>query len=147
MRLSFFLLFIFAFLNISCNKTEKIKNTNDQEIQDYLSQNNLCAEKTASGLYFIIEELGTGNDFPTLDADVTVNYTGFFTDNRIFDQGKNVTFPLRTVIKGWQEGIQKFKKNGKGKLLIPSHLGYGPSGSGSIPANTVILFDVEILDY
>jgi FKBP-type peptidyl-prolyl cis-trans isomerase FkpA len=49
------------------------------------------------------------------------------------------------VIKGWDEGIPMFKVGGKGKLLIPANLGYGENEQGSIPANSVLIFDIELL--
>lgn len=120
------------------------KDTN--EIKEYISTNNLTAKQTGSGLFYVINKEGTGN-FPEANADVTVRYKGYTTDGSVFDQSEEegFTFNLQEVIKGWTEGIQKFKEGGKGILLVPSKLAYGKQGSGSIKPNTVLIFDVELL--
>jgi len=115
-------------------------------IEDYLDQEGLVAQQTASSLYYIIDEEGT-DGHPTSTADVQVTYRGIFPDGTEFDSGDKVTFNLGGVIAGWREGIPLFMKNGKGKLLIPSGLAYGPQGAGSIPRNQVIIFDVELHNF
>ncbi len=119
-----------------------------KKIKDYLKANNLTAQESNSGLHYIIEEEGDG-DSPTLDLEIVVNYKGYLLDGTVFDQtaaGQSVTFRLDGVIAGWQEGLQYFKKGGKGKLFLPSYLGYGPTQVGSIPPNSVLAFDVTLLD-
>ena len=65
-----------------------------------------------------------------------------------FDQSSSngITFPLSGVIQGWQEGIPLFKEGGSGILLIPSALGYGSQSVGTIPANSVLIFDINLID-
>ena len=72
---------------------------------------------------------------------------GYFLDEKEFDSGVNSEFGLFQVIEGWQIGIPKFGKGGKGKLLVPSRLGYGSKARGSIPANSTLIFDIELLDW
>ncbi len=112
-------------------------------IEDYLSEHNLTAESTASGLYYIIDNPGSGTQ-PTINSEVTVRYTGKFLSGTVFDSG-TASFPLSNVIKGWQEGIPLYKTGGTGTLIVPSGLAYGPNGSGSIPGNTVLLFDIYLI--
>lgn len=142
-------------LFISCNNTEKetpsappkdYTQENDKEITDYLTKNNLTATKSESGLYYIINESGTGAQ-PTASSKVTVAYKGYFTNGNIFDQSSasGVTFPLSQVIKGWTEGIPYLKEGGSGVLLIPAHLGYGSASIPGIPAGSVLIFDVKLL--
>lgn len=123
-----------------------------KQIEDYLQRNNLKANRTASGLYYIVTEQGSG---PRAQAgkSVTVHYTGRLLDGRMFDSSKQpgrepFTFQLgaRQVIKGWDEGIALFQVGGKGTLIIPSVLGYGDRGAGTIPPNSILIFDVEVLD-
>ena len=85
---------------------------------------------------------------PTSSSYVTVVYKGYLTDGNVFDQSKStgLGISLTNVIKGWQEGIPYFKVGGKGKLLIPSALGYGAQTQGNIPANSVLIFDITLLD-
>lgn len=100
--------------------------------------------KTPSGLNYIIHNPGTA-PFPTESSDVTVNYKGYFLNGEVFDSGEGITFPLNGVIRGWIEGIQLIGTGGSITLLIPSNLAYGPSGRGSIPGNTNLAFDVDLI--
>ncbi len=119
----------------------------DQLIQDYIANNGLSAQKDPSGLYYIIEQQGTGPECNSA-SDVRVAYTGYFLDGEIFDgsSSQGITFNLSGVIKGWRIGIPYFREGGSGKLLIPSALAYGPSGNSSIPPNSVLIFDIELIE-
>ena len=119
----------------------------DEEIiQQYISDNNLNAVATGSGLYYVIDSPGLGGSC-TSNSTVSVAYTGYYTGGGVFDESsaQGVTFSLQQVIQGWTEGIPYFKEGGNGKLLIPSALAYGTNGSGNVPPNTVLIFDVELL--
>jgi FKBP-type peptidyl-prolyl cis-trans isomerase FkpA len=134
----------------SCNKklSPEEQMEKDQEIiSNYISNNSLNAQSTSTGLHYVILDEGTGNH-PNSTNDVTVRYKGYFADGSVFDQSDNagVTFNLQQVIAGWTEGIPKLKEGGEGILLIPSALAYGPDGNSSIPPNSVIIFDVTLLD-
>lgn len=119
---------------------------NDKEINDYLAQNNLKAQKTESGLYYVINEPGTGTQ-PTATSNVTVAYKGYFTNGTVFDQSgpEGISFGLNQVIKGWTEGIPLLKTGGSGILLIPSQLGYGNETMGPIPGGSVLIFEVKLI--
>lgn len=125
-----------------------MKDKNEKEIINYLAEHKLEAQKTESGLYYSIEEgyEGTGVQ-PTASSTVTVAYKGYFINGSGFDQSKDdgISFSLNKVIKGWTEGIPYFKEGGKGKLLIPSHLAYGPYYYNGIPGGSVLIFDVELI--
>ena len=140
---------LFALLALSCSKKEAEKQAEKDEVtlQDYISAHNLNATATGSGLYYVIEAPGTGPGCNS-NSTVTVAYTGYLTNGEVFDQSDptGATFNLQQVIQGWTEGIPYFKEGGSGKLLLPSALGYGPQGSGPIPGNTVLIFDVVLLD-
>ncbi|MGZ5283047.1 MAG: FKBP-type peptidyl-prolyl cis-trans isomerase [Bacteroidia bacterium] len=122
-----------------------------QTIEKYAKEKNLKVQKTASGLYYVIENEGTGNAVQAGNK-VSVHYKGYTLDGKVFDEsfsrGEPITFPLGVgqVIAGWDEGIALFKKGGKGKLLIPSPLAYGSRGSGPIAANSILIFDIELVD-
>ena len=119
---------------------------NDAEIQTYLSANNLNAQSTVSGLYYIVEAEGSGAN-PTSTDDVTVAYKGYFTNGNVFDESdaNGISFNLQGVIKGWTEGIPYFKEGGSGQLFIPAHLGYGSQGRGSIPGGAVLIFNIRLI--
>lgn len=137
-------------LFISCSKDiETVTDytaKNEQEIKDYLLKNNLTAKRSTSGLYYIINEPGTGTQ-PTAASNVTVAYKGYFTNGNVFDQSKaeGISLSLNKVIRGWTEGIPYFKTGGSGVLLIPSHLGYGSTNNGPIPGGSVLIFDVKLI--
>jgi len=134
----------------SCDKGERILKKNIQDIEEYLEDNNLSAQRTDNDLYYIIEEEGNG-EFPTVTDFVEVDYHGYFLDGEVFDssvdRGMPSEFSLTSVIIGWREGIPLFSKGGKGKLLIPSHLGYGEFGTNGIPGETVLIFDIHLIDF
>ena len=128
-------------------KAEKQAKTDDDIIKQYVSDQGLTATKTSSGLYVVIDNIGTGIGCNS-NATVKASYKGYFTSGEVFDSSSaaGIDFDLQSVIKGWTEGIPYFKEGGNGKLLIPSALGYGTSGNSSIPANTVLIFDVKLID-
>lgn len=143
MRFLVFFLLILTFS--SCKKEEKRAEADELTIAAYVKAYDLNAQRTSSGLYVVIDEPGTGSSCD-ITSTVTVAYKGYFDNNQVFEENAGATFPLANVIKGWQEGIPYLKEGGKGKLLIPSGLAYGPSGQGPIPPNTVLIFDVELIN-
>ena len=116
----------------------------DAKMQSYISANGITATKDASGIYYQIIEPGTGAT-PTINSTVKAKYTGKFTNNKSFDAGET-SFPLGGVIKGWQIGIPLIKQGGKIKLIIPPYLGYGCDDYSGIPGNSVLVFDVDLLE-
>lgn len=117
------------------------------KIKNYLTANNIVADSTLSGIYYVITEPGAGGS-PTATSTVTVSYKGYLADGTVFDQSNpTATFELNGVIQGWQEVLPLLKKEGSGTFLIPSNLAYGPSGSGSISGNTMLIFDISLLDF
>jgi len=141
------------FLSILFSACKKKENTEDQAAKDeaiitkYISDHGLNATATGSGLYVVVNNPGNGASC-NANSNVTVSYKGSFTNGEVFDQSSvaGITFNLQNVIKGWTEGIPHFKEGGSGILLIPSALGYGPNGNGSIPGNTVLIFEVTLID-
>ena len=100
---------------------------------------------TADGLKWIDTKVGSGAS-PKMSSTVTANYKGMLTDGTIFDQSKDpFTSPLSNLIVGWQEGMQTMKTGGKRRLIVPPHLGYGSQPTGKIPANSTLVFDIELL--
>jgi FKBP-type peptidyl-prolyl cis-trans isomerase FkpA len=131
----------------------------DKILQDYFAKNNIKAEKTESGLYYTIQKPGSGAQIQK-GQKVGMMYTGKTLDGNIFDSNtdgevakknghdaKPLEFivGMRQMIPGVDEGVALLKKGSKATLYLPSPLAYGPqSPSAAIPANAVMIFEVEI---
>ncbi|MDP4268300.1 MAG: FKBP-type peptidyl-prolyl cis-trans isomerase [Bacteroidota bacterium] len=106
---------------------------------------------TKSGLKYIKLNEGTGIQAEA-GKSVTVHYTGYLPDGKVFDssvsRGEPINFQLGSgrVIQGWEEGIALLKVGGKARFIIPSNLGYGDRAMGPIPPNSTLIFDVELMD-
>jgi FKBP-type peptidyl-prolyl cis-trans isomerase FkpA len=141
--------FLFLVLVISsCSKKDNQPEIDDQIINNYLKTNNIAATKDPSGLYYIMTVTGTGTN-PTSSSTVEVKYKGMLINGTIFDQtatDKTASFPLNGLIRGWEIGIPLMKKGGKATFYIPSSLGYGNMATGPIPANSVLIFDIELVN-
>lgn len=127
----------------------------DQDVTDrnlilnHLEENNLTAEEHPSGIFYVISNEGAGAN-PGLNNTVSVLYKGYLLNGNIFDQtsgNQSVSFPLQNLIPGWQIAIPLLKKGGKGTFWIPSSLGYGSTSLPGIPANSVLVFDIELIDF
>lgn len=144
-----FVILLFSISMSSCDKESQAEK-DELTIQEYLADNNLTTQTTASGLHYIINETGTG-EHPDITSTVTVDYRGTLLDGTEFDssyaRGMPSTFGLWQVIQGWQEGIPLLEKGGSGRLIIPSEQAYGSSGAGTIPGNSVLIFDIELHDF
>ena len=105
--------------------------------------------KSWNGLESWIIEAGEG-DTPLPTDLVKVHYTGWLEDGTKFDssvdRGKPSTFPLNRVIPGWTEGVGEMRIGEKRKLKIPAEMAYGAQGRPSIPPNSTLIFDVELID-
>lgn len=136
---------------MGCKKDEVAESEDYTEIDkaiilEYLDSNNITATETSSGLFYEIIDPGYGVR-PNVNSYVSVKYRGYYTSGVVFDQATSaVSFGLGNLIAGWKEGIPLIKKGGEIKLFVPSHLAYGSTGSGSVPPNTVLIFEIELID-
>lgn len=141
-------------LFISCNSDDDsslpidYREENEQEILAYIDDYNLDATRTDSGLYYVIDEIGEGAEI-TSTSDVSVRYKGTFTDGTILDENfeDGISINLQQTIYGWSEGLQLFREGGSGMLLIPSHLAYGSQDVNGVPAGSVLVFEIQVIDY
>ncbi|HYH14410.1 MAG TPA: FKBP-type peptidyl-prolyl cis-trans isomerase [Flavisolibacter sp.] len=131
----------------------KASNNEIQAVQTYLTNNNIEAVQHCSGMFYKIENAGTGTT-PGVCSSITVNYVGSLTNGNKFDEssahGGPQTFILRQVVAGWQNGVPLIKEGGRIRLFIPPSLGYGnrempaQTGYSGIPAGSILIFDVEL---
>ncbi len=141
-----FLSVLILLLIASSCKEKQVVNQDDidkQLIINYLEENNITAESTASGLFYVIKESGNERH-PSATSTITVSYAGRLLNGQPFDQGSFFTTSLDRLIKGWQQGIPLIGEGGKITLYIPSGLGYGNQASDKIPANSVLIFDISL---
>ncbi len=110
-------------------------------------------EKTESGLFYNVIKEGKGIT-PSKGSKVSVHYKGTLIDGTVFDSSYQRNEPLEfsvgigQVIKGWDEGIMLLNKGASAQFVIPSHLGYGAQGAGvAIPPNSILIFDLELIDF
>jgi FKBP-type peptidyl-prolyl cis-trans isomerase FkpA len=118
-------------------------------MEEYIAENNLDGTFTSTGLYYVIEQEGSGSESPNINSIVEIVYTGYLLDGTQFDSsnGFPVQFQLGGLIRGWQEGLTYFNRETSGVLLVPSRLAYGVRGQGGIPGNAVLRFEIELLDF
>jgi FKBP-type peptidyl-prolyl cis-trans isomerase FkpA len=84
---------------------------------------------------------------PTSDDVALVNYKGTLADGTVFDEGQQAVFPLSEVVPGFARGLEQMQKGGTYRLEIPAELGYGDQQMGAIPANSDLIFEIELLDF
>ncbi len=120
----------------------------DRLINEFLTAKGITATKLPSRVYVKVNQEGTGtvvNEFSTL----TVKYTGRFLSGTEFDKTTgDATFVtvLNQTVPGWRKALLGMKKGAKVRLLIPSDLGYGPATYQQIPGNSILDFDIELVD-
>lgn len=132
-------------------KSESQRQIDDELIKKYLAENNLNAERTEDGLYYLIEKKGAGANAKS-GNQVSVLYTGMLLNGKVFDSsemGGGEPFKVKlgghSVIEGWEKGLAFFNSGAKGKLFIPSSMAYGEKEyPGRIPANSVLIFEIEV---
>ncbi|NQW78825.1 MAG: FKBP-type peptidyl-prolyl cis-trans isomerase [Chitinophagaceae bacterium] len=133
-------LFIISLLvQISCSKSSASEK---EQMTSFAAKNNITYVSDPSGVLYQIITAGNNNK-PKLTSTITVTYTGKLMNDKTFDSG-TITYPLNNLIPGWQIALPFIGEGGQIKILIPSSLGYGSSGSGEIPGNSPLYFDVSL---
>jgi FKBP-type peptidyl-prolyl cis-trans isomerase FkpA len=106
------------------------------------------AVKHPRGFYYKVINAGTGDSITEACTTVKVLYKGTLTNGQEFDKATTpIQFTLNKLIEGWQSGIPLVRKGGKIKLIIPPSLGYGPNATSGIPANSILVFEIDLVDY
>lgn len=147
-RISLALIFSIALFSCSDNGCKPVKpETEEPQMITFAAANGLTMTKHSSGMYYQVVNAGVGIS-PTPSNKVVVTYVGKKLDGNVFDQSSApVAFNLSQLIEGWQVGLQLIKKGGQIRLLVPSSMAYGCTGSGQvIPSNAVLYFDISLID-
>ncbi|MBS1969820.1 MAG: FKBP-type peptidyl-prolyl cis-trans isomerase [Bdellovibrionales bacterium] len=132
-------------------KQQEAAEENKKKGAEFLEKNKSAegVKVTASGLQYKVEKEGEGKT-PSKTDTVKAHYKGTLIDGTQFDssydRGQPAEFPVQGVIPGWSEALQMMKVGSKYKLFIPPELAYGASGRPGIPANSVLVFEVELVD-
>lgn len=113
-------------------------------LKQYIEANHITATADARGFYYSIKNPGTGVK-PTVCSNVTVNYKGQLTNGTSFDAGDGVSFGLNQLVLGWQEGIPLVAPGGSIMLYLPPSLAYGAQEQAGIPANSILVFQIDLL--
>ena len=132
-----------------CNKEDKVAKQAEVDraiIERYIADNGLNVTEVSDGVFVEITN-ETNGGFANSNSSVTCAYKGYLTDGKVFDESTTgITFGLNQVIRGWQIGIPEIPEGGSGILLIPSGKAYGTESVGSIPANSVLVFEVDLIE-
>lgn len=130
--------------------SEDDKASFDQTIERYIAKKkDWKLTKSDSGLYIEVLQEGTGDEPVIFGSEVTVAYKGQLLNGQVFDT-KTVKGPLKSNLKGlimaFQEGLLGQKAGARLRLIVPPHLGYADNELEKIPANSVLVFEVELLE-
>ena len=129
------------------SKKEIYKNKNIEFLKELSTQEGI--NSLPCGIYYKVLETGEGKVSPTVRSIVSVHYRGTLIDGKEFDNSYKRNCPeafrLCDVIDGWQIALQQMHVGDKWTIYIPSEMGYGSKASGPIPANSTLIFEVELL--
>ena len=146
-------LFLFGLLAVllsACGKDDDSIDygpIDEQLIKKYLTDNHLEAQRHASGLYYNIIKPGRGNKV-FANARVTIRYTGRLLAGTIFENDKKLSdYPLHNLIPAWQIGVPMLRIGSEAVFYCPSGLAYGNEAKGGIPANSVLIFDIKVVNF
>ncbi len=138
--------------HILTSKEKAQLHADDNTLRDFFAKNNIKTQKTSSGLYYTITKEGDGNQITAGDT-VSINYTGKLIDGKVFDSNTDssahpdplvIEIGKGRIVKGMDEGVQLLKKGSKATIYLPSILAYSTKEHGNVPANSILIFDLEI---
>lgn len=147
-------LLILSVMTGACKKElsqEEVDRKNREDILEYITKNEIKdVIEDESGLFYKIVSRGIEGEHPDSSSIVSFQYKGYTLDGIIFDRtigNEFTTLPLSNLIQGWQIGIPYMEKGGEALFLIPSKLGYGNQEKSIIPPNSVLIFEIKLLEY
>ena len=140
------LLMIVALASCKTYSDDEVQSFDD-EIQAYIKENNIDVEKSSSGMYYKIIEQGEGRKIQFKDV-VRFKYKGTLLDGTVFDDQTEdpVEFRVDQLIGAWKEIMLELNDGGKAYLIAPPQQGYGTHNLEDIPANSILIFDMEVVE-
>lgn len=129
--------------------SEEDKQSFDEQIEHYVAKKGWKLEKSSSGLYVQVLHEGTGDEAIIAGSEVTLDYKGTLLNGAVFDQtppGKPLKSELKGLIMAFREGLIGHTKGAKLRMVVPPQLGYGDMALDKIPENSVLVFELEVLD-
>jgi len=150
MKKQFLLFGLIVVLFSACHKetfnTPKQTVIDNDKIKAYIAANHINATLAPSGIYYEILITGNGS-FPNDTSHVQVSYSGKLLNGTIFQPQSTDIIPLTSTVVGWQDGVPLISQGGRIRLIVPSSLGYGSGVSGTVPANSVLDFTIDLLGF
>lgn len=142
--------FALLFSITSCTTySERELTSFDEKIQKYIDSTGLEMQKTEEGLYYSIIDEGEGENYIRYNDQVTFYYKGSFLSGNTFQaisKHDPLSFNVSQLIIGWQDALMMLKKGGSIHIIIPPQLGYADQKSDVIPANTILEYELTVLD-
>ena len=114
-------------------------------LKAYLDSAGIAVTKSPQGFYYQIINSGIGT-MPSQCSQITVAYKGWLTSGTVFDQSTHTILTLGSLIDGWREGVPLIRKGGEIKLYLPPSLAYGSTSTPAIEANSILIFDISLID-
>jgi FKBP-type peptidyl-prolyl cis-trans isomerase len=146
MKNHLFFLFLVFLLNSCTNYSDHEKKQFDDKIQQLLKTKKWKMTKSDSGIYEEVIEEGNGKEIQLGDI-LICKYTGRLLNDNVFDHSeKAIELPLNSLIAGWKEVLIGKKNGAFVRFICPPHMAYGRSGREKIPENSVLIFEVKIID-
>ncbi len=115
-------------------------------LQQFIERDSIDAVKDPRGFYYKIETPGSADKLEPC-ASIAINYVGTLTNGKIFDQAENAQFNISSLIAGWQVGLPLIGKGGKITLYLPPSFGYGSGEINGIPANSILIFSIDLINF
>lgn len=144
---------LFVICLSSCKKndvTSEQAAIDDAKIQAYIKANNITVTKDPSGIYYQVIKAGPDTNpssYPIAKSTIQVSSTGKLLNGTTFNQHTVQDFLLSSTIKGWQIGIPHINTKGRLLLIVPSALGYGATVQNNAPANSVLVFTIDLIGF
>lgn len=137
-----------AFVLLSCNRDDPdvIAERDRKKILEYIEEQDLDATELDEGVFIAITKEGIGGN-PSENSQVLVNYVGYLLNGNVFDSRSNQKIWLSNVVRGFRIGVIELNRGSRATILIPSAAGYGQFAQSGIPMNSVLIFDVELIDF